>query len=170
MKKLFTLLATVMLLVSPALLSGCEDSDKEVIRRDGELTTDVVIPTSMSVFKGMEITVEGKGFEQDDRIVLRSQDDLPAETTVLSPTSLSFKIPEEVEDQTTYKFVLLRESANDRQVLGASKLTVRLAINVDLGGTIESVWGGSTTIAGNGFQATDRLFLKQGGGEFGSRC
>lgn len=164
MKKLFTLLTAALLLVSPALLSGCEDSDKEVNRRDGELTTEVVIPTSMSVFKGMEITVEGKGFEEGDRIALHATGDLAAETTILSPTSLTFRVPEGVVDQTIYKIVLLRQTANDYQVLGASKLNVRLAINIDLSGKIEAVWGGNVTIAGNGFEATDRLFLKQGGG------
>lgn len=164
MKKLFTLLAAALLLVSPALIAGCEDSDKEVNRRDGELTTEVVIPTSMHVFKGMAVTVEGKGFQEGDRIALRAAKDLPAETTILSPTSLAFKVPEEVADQTTYKIVLFRQAGNDYQVLGASKLTVRLAVNIDLSAKIESTWGGNVTIAGNGFQATDRLFLKQGGG------
>lgn len=164
MKKLFTLLAAALLLVSPTLLAGCEDSDKEVNRRDGELTTEVVIPTSMNVFKGMAVTVDGKGFEEGDRIALRSQSDLPAETTILSPTSLTFRVPEEVVDQTTYKIVLLRQAANDYQVLGASKLTVRLAINIELDKQIDAAWGADVSIGGNGFEATDRLFLKQGGG------
>lgn len=161
MKKLFTLLAGVLLLASPIFVSGCDDSDTTV-NRDGELSTQVVIPTSMQVYKGMEVTVTGKGFEQSDRIALRAEEDLLCETTILSPTELTFEVPSDVVDKTAYKFVLLR--GKDFQVLGASRLNVRLAVNTVLSGTIRTEWGGEATIQGNGFQATDRLLLKTEGG------
>ena len=61
MKKLFTLFTGLLLAACVPLLCGCDDSDRKV-HRDGDLSTEVVIPTSMDVFKGMEITVEGEGF------------------------------------------------------------------------------------------------------------
>lgn len=167
MKKLFTLFTALLLFACAPFFGGCDDSDRKV-HRDGDLSTEVVIPTSMDVFKGMEITVEGEGFEQGDRIALRAESDLPARTTIRSATSLTFVVPDEVIDGTVYKFVLQREG--DYQVLGASRLTVKLAIRVALEETIRGFWGGTAPIAGEGFAATDKLILKQsGGGEFRSR-
>lgn len=54
--------------------------------------------------------------------------------------------------------------AQDYQVLGSSRMTVQLAIDVDLGKTISGNWGGDAVIRGRGFMATDKLFLEQGGG------
>ena len=54
--------------------------------------------------------------------------------------------------------------AQDYQVLGSSKMTVQLAIDVDLGKTISGNWGGDAVIRGRGFMATDKLLLEQGGG------
>lgn len=56
--------------------------------------------------------------------------------------------------------------AQDYQVLGSSRMTVQLAIDVDLGKTISGNWGGDAVIRGRGFMATDKLFLEQGGGKF----
>ena len=160
MKKLFTLFTGLLLAACVPLLCGCDDSDRKV-HRDGDLSTEVVIPTSMDVFKGMEITVEGEGFEQGDQVALRAETDLPAQTTIRSATELSFRIPDEVVDQTVYKIVLRRK--DDYQVLGASRLTVKLAIRVALEETIRGFWGGSASIAGEGFAATDKLLLKRKG-------
>ena len=52
MKKLITLIAGLLLVALPVGLAGCDDSDKEIYN-DGRLVTDVVIPTSMTVYRGM---------------------------------------------------------------------------------------------------------------------
>ena len=165
MKKLITLIAGLLLVALPVGLAGCDDSDKEIYN-DGRLVTDVVIPTSMTVYRGMEVSVSGYGFAQGDAIALRAGEDLPAATTVASEKLLTFVIPDGAADQTVYKFVLNR--AQDYQVLGSSKMTVQLAIDVDLGKTISGNWGGDAVIRGRGFMATDKLFLEQGGGEIRS--
>ena len=87
-----------------------------------------------------------------------------AATTVASEKLLTFVIPDGAADQTVYKVVLNR--AQDYQVLGSSKMTVQLAIDVDLGKTISGNWGGDAVIRGRGFMATDKLLLEQGGGKF----
>ena len=56
MKKLITLIAGLLLVALPVGLAGCDDSDKEIYN-DGRLVTDVVIPTSMTVYRGMEVSV-----------------------------------------------------------------------------------------------------------------
>lgn len=61
MKKLITLIAGLLLVALPVGLAGCDDSDKEIYN-DGRLVTDVVIPTSMTVYRGMEVSVSGYGF------------------------------------------------------------------------------------------------------------
>ena len=85
MKKLITLIAGLLLVALPVGLAGCDDSDKEIYN-DGRLVTDVVIPTSMTVYRGMEVSVSvsGYGFAQGDAIALRAGEDLPAATTVAS--------------------------------------------------------------------------------------
>lgn len=163
MKKLITLIAGLLLVALPVGLAGCDDSDKEIYN-DGRLVTDVVIPTSMTVYRGMEVSVSGYGFAQGDAIALRAGEDLPAATTVASEKLLTFVIPDGAADQTVYKVVLNR--AQDYQVLGSSKMTVQLAIDVDLGKTISGNWGGDAVIRGRGFMATDKLLLEQGGGKF----
>lgn len=163
MKKLITLIAGLLLVALPVGLAGCDDSDKEIYN-DGRLVTDVVIPTSMTVYRGMEVSVSGYGFAQGDAIALRAGEDLPAATTVASEKLLTFVIPDGAADQTVYKVVLNR--AQDYQVLGSSRMTVQLAIDVDLGKTISGNWGGDAVIRGRGFMATDKLFLEQGGGKF----
>ena len=160
MKKLITLIAGLLLVALPVGLAGCDDSDKEIYN-DGRLVTDVVIPTSMTVYRGMEVSVSGYGFAQGDAIALRAGEDLPAATTVASEKLLTFVIPDGAADQTVYKVVLNR--AQDYQVLGSSKMTVQLAIDVDLGKTISGNWGGDAVIRGRGFMATDKLLLEQGG-------
>ena len=162
MKKLITLLAGLLFAALPVTLTGCDDSDKEVYN-DGRLVTDVVIPTSMTVFRGMEVSVSGYGFAQGDAIALRAGGDLPATTTVASEKLLTFVVPDAAADQTVYKVVLNR--AQDYQVLGSSKMTVKLAVDIDLGKTISGTWGGDAVIRGRGFAATDKLLLSQGGGE-----
>lgn len=52
MKKLITLIAGLLLVALPVGLAGCDDSDKEIYN-DGRLVTDVVIPASMTVYRGM---------------------------------------------------------------------------------------------------------------------
>ena len=163
MKKLITLIAGLLLVALPVGLAGCDDSDKEIYN-DGRLVTDVVIPTSMTVYRGMEVSVSGYGFAQGDAIALRAGEDLPAATTVASEKLLTFVIPDGAADQTVYKVVLNR--AQDYQVLGSSKMTVQLAIDVDLGKTISGNWDGDAVIRGRGFMATDKLLLEQGGGKF----
>ena len=163
MKKLITLIAGLLFVALPVGLAGCDDSDKEIYN-DGRLVTDVVIPTSMTVYRGMEVSVSGYGFAQGDAIALRAGEDLPAATTVASEKLLTFVIPDGAADQTVYKVVLNR--AQDYQVLGSSKMTVQLAIDVDLGKTISGNWGGDAVIRGRGFMATDKLLLEQGGGKF----
>ena len=59
MKKLITLIAGLLLVALPVGLAGCDDSDKEIYN-DGRLVTDVVIPTSMTVYRGMEVSVSGR--------------------------------------------------------------------------------------------------------------
>ena len=145
MKKLITLIAGLLLVALPVGLAGCDDSDKEIYN-DGRLVTDVVIPTSMTVYRGMEVSVSGYGFAQGDAIALRAGEDLPAATTVASEKLLTFVIPDGAADQTVYKVVLNR--AQDYQVLGSSKMTVQLAIDVDLGKTISGNWGGDAVIRG----------------------
>ena len=54
MKKLITLIAGLLLVALPVGLAGCDDSDKEIYN-DGRLVTDVVIPTSMTVFHAGDI-------------------------------------------------------------------------------------------------------------------
>ena len=65
MKKLITLIAGLLFVALPVGLAGCDDSDKEIYN-DGRLVTDVVIPTSMTVYRGMEVSVSGYGFAQGD--------------------------------------------------------------------------------------------------------
>lgn len=161
MNKIFPLLTGLFLLFAPVGMSGCDDSDKEVVN-DGRMISNVVIPTSMTVFRGMDITVDGQGFRTGDAVSLRDGNDLPAATEVLSESAISFAIPEGVTDQGIYKVVLTRGS--EYQVLGASKLTVQLAMDVELPGAINTSWGKSVTIKGRGFQSTDKLTLIQGGG------
>lgn len=107
MKKLITLIAGLLLVALPVGLAGCDDSDKEIYN-DGRLVTDVVIPTSMTVYRGMEVSVSGYGFAQGDAIALRAGEDLPAATTVASEKLLTFVIPDGAADQTVYKVVLNR--------------------------------------------------------------
>ena len=99
MKKLITLIAGLLLVALPVGLAGCDDSDKEIYN-DGRLVTDVVIPTSMTVYRGMEVSVSGYGFAQGDAIALRAGEDLPAATTVASEKLLTFVIPDGAADQT----------------------------------------------------------------------
>lgn len=134
MKKLIALLAALWLVALPVSLTGCDDSDKEVGYNDGRLVTDVVIPTSMTVYRGMEVSVSGYGFAQGDAVALRAGEDFPATTTVVSEKLLTFAVPDAATDQAVYKIVLNR--ANDYQVLGSSKITVQLAVDVQIGKTV----------------------------------
>lgn len=116
----------------------------------------------MDVFKGMEVPIEGQGFESGDQMMLRAETDLEATTEVSSSNLLTFTLPDEIEDGHTYKFVLLR--GDDYQVLGASTLTVKLVINVELDETMSASWGAPAVIRGEGFRMTDVLVLDQAGG------
>lgn len=167
MKKLFTLLTALLLLAAPVWVVGCDDSGDDVDISDGRLVSDVVISTSMSVFRGMEVTVSGQGFQQGDALSLRSDSDLAAATNVLSSEALTFIVPDEVADQGIYKFVLMRDK--DYQVLGAAKFSVLLAVNVDLSSTISATWDGPAVIRGEGFRQSDKLILRQGGGSSEAR-
>ena len=162
MKKLLTLLTILSLSCTLLCISGCEDSGDSVYVDEGRLVSDVVINTSMDVFKGMEVPIEGQGFESGDQMMLRAETDLEATTEVSSSNLLTFTLPDEIEDGHTYKFVLLR--GDDYQVLGASTLTVKLVINVELDETMSASWGAPAVIRGEGFRMTDVLVLDQAGG------
>ena len=108
------------------------------------------------------MTIEGQGFLQGDAVTLRGDSDMPAQTTGITPSSISFVLPDGIEDQTAYKFLLVRNG--ELQALGASRLTLKLAVNIDLGGTITGSWNEEASIRGNGFTASDELILTQGGG------
>ena len=71
MKKLLTLLTILSLSCTLLCISGCEDSGDSVYVDEGRLVSDVVINTSMDVFKGMEVPIEGQGFESGDQMMLR---------------------------------------------------------------------------------------------------
>ena len=106
MKKLLTLLTILSLSCTLLCISGCEDSGDSVYVDEGRLVSDVVINTSMDVFKGMEVPIEGQGFESGDQMMLRAETDLEATTEVSSSNLLTFTLPDEIEDGHTYKFVL----------------------------------------------------------------
>ena len=76
MKKLLTLLTILSLSCTLLCISGCEDSGDSVYVDEGRLVSDVVINTSMDVFKGMEGPIEGQGFESGDQMMLRAETDL----------------------------------------------------------------------------------------------
>ena len=99
MKKLITLIAGLLFVALPVGLAGCDDSDKEIYN-DGRLVTDVVIPTSMTVYRGMEVSVSGYGFAQGDAIALRAGEDPPDATTLASMTPPTFVIPHRAADKT----------------------------------------------------------------------
>ena len=164
MKRLITLFTGLLFIALPVVLSGCDDSDEQVNRPDERFVSGVVIPTALDVCEGLEMTIEGQGFRQGDAVTLRGDSDMPAQTTGITPSSISFVLPTGIEDQAAYKFLLVR--GGELQALGASRLTLKLAVNVDLGGTIIGSWNEEASIRGNGFTASDELILTQGGGEF----
>lgn len=164
MKKLITLLTGLLFVALSVGLTGCDDSDEQVNRPDERFVSGVVIPTALDVCEGLEMTIEGQGFLQGDAVTLRGDSDMPAQTTGITPSSISFVLPDGLEDQTAYKFLLVRNG--ELQALGASRLTLKLAVNIDLGGTITGSWNEEASIRGNGFTASDELILTQGGGKF----
>lgn len=161
MKKFFTLLTILSLSCASCWLTSCDDSDESIVIQDGRLVSDVVIETSMDVFNGMTITVDGLGFQSGDRILLRAQTDIQAQTEVISPEKLSFVLPDEVEDGTVYRFVLVRD--DDYQVLGASKINIHLVIHVVIDEIMSASWQSPVVIKGEGFLDTDKLILEQTG-------
>ena len=163
MKKLITLLTGLLFVALSVGLTGCDDSDEQVNRPDERFVSGVVIPTALDVCEGLEMTIEGQGFLQGDAVTLRGDSDMPAQTTGITPSSISFVLPDGLEDQTAYKFLLVRNG--ELQALGASRLTLKLAVNIDLGGTITGSWNEEASIRGNGFTASDELILTQVGGE-----
>lgn len=72
---------------------------------------------------------------------------MPAQTTGITPSSISFVLPDGLEDQTAYKFLLVRNG--ELQALGASRLTLKLAVNIDLGGSTPAL-DEEASIRGNG--------------------
>lgn len=162
MKRLITLFIGLLFIALPVVLSGCNDGDEQVNRPDERFVSGVVIPTALDVCEGLEMTIEGQGFRQGDAVTLRSDSDMPAQTSGITPSSISFVLPEGIEDQAVYKFLLVR--GGESQAMGASRLTLKLAVNVDLGGTVAGSWNEEASIRGNGFAASDELILTQGGG------
>ena len=162
MKRLITLFTGLLFIALPVVLSGCDDSDEQVNRPDERFVSGVVIPTALDVCEGLEMTIEGQGFRQGDAVTLRGDSDMPAQTTGITPSSISFVLPTGIEDQAAYKFLLVR--GGELQALGASRLTLKLAVNVDLGDIIAGSWNEEASIRGNGFTASDELILTQGGG------
>ncbi|MEG0806985.1 MAG: calcineurin-like phosphoesterase C-terminal domain-containing protein [Alistipes sp.] len=124
MKRIFTFF-TALLLLNTLLITACNDSD-EVIIPDGRLVTEVVIPTALSVSEGQELPIIGQGFKEGDVIGLRADDKLSCVTLFRSSSEVVLTIPAGVVDGGVYKFVLTR--GDEYQVLGASKLTVRVAV------------------------------------------
>ncbi len=161
MKKTFTKLTWLLLSTLLLLPGACSDSD-DVTAPQGLLVSNVFIPTSMDVYLGMELPLSGRGFEQGDGIVLRADEDIEAEVSSVAAKQLVFTFPDGVVNQGTYRFILTR--GNKYQILGSSKLSVHLVVNVDLGSSIALMRGQSATIKGNGFSINDILTLKQGGG------
>ncbi len=161
MRKFFTLLTPLFLLCA-TLFSGACSEDEAVITPEGRLVSNVVITTAMDVYKGMPLTINGRGFQEGDQITLRAASDIPTTLTSLDEKNLVVAIPDQVVDQTTYRFVLYR--GEEYQVLGASKLTVKLAINLSIPATISAERGEKVTLRGNGFNSSDKLQILQGGG------
>ena len=108
MKKLITLLTGLLFVALSVGLTGCDDSDEQVNRPDERFVSGVVIPTALDVCEGLEMTIEGQGFRQGDAVTLRGDSDMPAQTTGITPSSISFVLPDGLEDQTAYKFLLVR--------------------------------------------------------------
>lgn len=99
MKRLITLFTGLLFIALPVVLSGCDDSDEQVNRPDERFVSGVVIPTALDVCEGLEMTIEGQGFRQGDAVTLRGDSDMPAQTTGITPSSISFVLPTGIEDQ-----------------------------------------------------------------------
>lgn len=98
-----------------------------------------------------------------DAVTLRSDSDMPAQTSGITPSSISFVLPEGIEDQAVYKFLLVR--GGESQAMGASRLTLKLAVNVDLGGTVAGSWRRSLH-PGQRVRRIRRIDPDAGGGKF----
>ena len=89
MKRLITLFTGLLFIALPVVLSGCNDGDEQVNRPDERFVSGVVIPTALDVCEGLEMTIEGQGFRQGDAVTLRGDSDMPAQTTGITPSSIS---------------------------------------------------------------------------------
>lgn len=143
-------------------MTGCDDSDEQVNRPDERFVSGVVIPTALDVCEGLEMTIEGQGFLQatpSPCAATATCRPRPPESRRRRSRSCCRTVS---KTRAAYKFLLVRNG--ELQALGASRLTLKLAVNIDLGGTITGSWNEEASIRGNGFTASDELILTQGGG------
>lgn len=147
---LFIHLFGCLLLVTTMI--GCRNDDTagEPFQQN-KLVTNLYIPeTTFYISSIEELTIQGKGFSQEDRFFLRGADkeDIPLTMTAVETSYITFSVPRDLETG-EYTLVLVRDGRE--QPLGVLKFRQSIDLNVPdkTGMTVRgAVFCGSTAIQG----------------------
>lgn len=125
----------ILLILSSSFFFACNsNAEEDEDRGDGgkgstsNLVINVRIPVDLEVYEGQSISIEGKGFEEADRLAFTSSSaEFEVELTNISKYEATFIIPQSIKED-KYTITLLRQ--DKEQVLGETRISLSINPNV----------------------------------------
>jgi predicted MPP superfamily phosphohydrolase len=145
---------------SIAVIVSCNGKPETEDPVPSRFITGVIIPIESEFTPDFEYVIEGKGFQQGDKIFFE-MDGIKIEATVAAVTanSATIIIPASLEDGKQYKIVVYRGANN--QTLGTTTVTIKIISNLVIPAELKGAIGDEISISGNGFKTGDRIVLVQ---------
>ena len=151
MKYLYSIL---MMLCSFCIFTACSDDENE----KGPVqvpVTDIKIPTTIK--PGEALTISGKGFTEESRIILQSVKPLLMERTAVNASGLTIRIPEDFE--TGVYFIILQQAVNVWEIGRTNVITNLTSPVSEVVVPTEATAGDQITVEGKGFAPDCKLSI-----------
>ena len=161
MMKYFVKLWFALLITAGSISVIVSCSDKpEPEQTFSRFITGVIIPIESEFTPNIEYIIEGKGFQQGDKIFFETGDNkIEATVAAVSANSATIIIPAMLENGKQYKIVIYR--GQNSQTLGTTTVTIKIISNLVIPAEMKVAIGDEITISGNGFTTGDRIVFAQ---------
>ena len=145
---------------SVAVIVSCGDKPTTDGPSSSRFITGVIIPIESEFTPNIEYVIQGKGFQQGDKIFFEVDGNkIEATVAVVTANSATIVIPSSLEDGKQYKIVVYR--GTNSQTLGTTTVTIKIISNLVIPAEMKVAIGDEITISGNGFATGDRIVLVQ---------
>ena len=151
MKHIYSIL---LILCCICASTACSENDTE--KGPAKLpVTDIKIPATVK--PGEALTIQGKGFTKESRVLLQSVKPLPMEQTAVNNSNLTISIPEDFE--TGVYFIFLQQTIHVWEIGRINVITNKTSPVSKIVVPTEAIAGNLITVEGEGFAANCKLTL-----------